>query len=508
MLFTPAEAARDYATRHEKNPELAHRFIEGGGFTGGVELLRSLFAGSEKAPEKLGFEVAALFEYGYASHGVEDGLAGWRHAGPWLQAMIPALGDDLKNTARQALRRAACNQDNTPLSLDSKTGALVLDFMLDVCLYAQDEKPAAPVPVASPEALAQATEFFTNILGELHTHNAKIAHSSAVFTASKPHTPIKNVFLSGMVFNPVVGGMSGGGQLRVAPLFGDFSTALLEVEGVRLDMGRALADEGLRSRLRAIGVFTLDRVAVVTPVQAELSNKLLPRVKFPAGADSIELNIVPSNGLLVQMLALADRVRELNTQAEAQAKALDEKVWTRWVSYVPTVGSNPNNVGTVYLAYAGSRGLPRFAATNQTRVRQDGRQVRRFYTVENHFSTRLTQVANTHQEGPLARHQLSGKWLPHRARRAIGEGFGRKAAFDVARLLRRIQAPYAALSAAEREACLATASTPLQRFVLRTHTENDLEALAAQCTRALGTAREDVIAEFTSAILKNLEPCA
>lgn len=511
MLFTSAESAREYALRHEQNPELVLRFIEQGGFSGGAPLLQALFADSKKAPALLAFEIAALFEYGYAATGVATVLAGWRNAGPSLREVVPTAEEkDWKGAARQALRRAARNRDGTPLRVDIETSTLLLDFMFDVCHYAQAENPAHPVPVASAAALEASTEFFTNILSELNTHNAKIAHSFAPFATNKMHTPSAAVFLSGLAFSPVLGGKSSGGEARKAPLFIDYSTAQLEVMGIPFDISTALTDEELRRALHAAGVVAVARMPLLTPLEPQLNNWMLPRVKFPAGAQTVELNLVPSNAMVVQMSALAERVGTLS----AQARKSDENVWIRYVPLVATVGSNPNNVGTVYARYA-KNGLPRFAATNQSRLRLNSPHLRRLHTVELHLSKKLASLKATTSEGrdegpssPLTRHQLSGKWLPRRVRAAIGEGLGRKMAFEVARQLRRMRARFATSSGPEREACLAAAITPLQRFVLRAHTEEDLETLAAQCTRVLDTAREDVITAFTSALIKNLELCA
>lgn len=156
------------------------------------------------------------------------------------------------------------------------------------------------------------------------------------------------------------------------------------------------------------------------------------------------------------------------------------------------VGSQPQNVSSVYKDLAGSHGVPRFPAYRKSPL-ADSPLVRKFFGLKPVLRQRLAREVARAPASTLATYQVGSKWLPNRVQAGMRAKRVEMAVKTFMKVLNGLVTGFKNLSDDERLTCAAGARSALERYVL----EKDVspEVLAELSQEALVLASDASKAE-------------
>ena len=464
----------------------------------------------------------------YGAMPLEAALAAVREVAPVLYALYPEAKLAGKGVGRVYRKLFA---GEATLALSVAEAQVFFAFVRDVLMATAEGTLTTDCVLARSETITpEQVAFLRAAVSEITTHDAKSAHSSAGFRGYFPTAQQPSRFFSAQAFPTYLSGRTGGGVLRDSSWLEfllPFSVSVAGGSPVRIiDL---LTVESVRQALEQQGVQAFSGLPIIEPVPPEFDPKLLARVRVKVSeAESVALNLMPANSLLQASVALAEKVeraahmrlatrlREIalvglaahpdlaqfdieafmpcvhpktrTAASKAMLKALN--VCRKDIGLVPlkdfplvsadefhairsklvrsaVVGSNPNNCGGAFLAFAGKAGPYRFPAANY-QARPTAVSLRRFYGAlgaELADKVRWLKERIEKSGNPLDRYQIGAKFMAARRQKKVIEEHVDAAARAYVTVLRKLRDKYA-LPEADQLTFAPDEGTPVQRYVL------------------------------------------
>jgi len=225
------------------------------------------------------------------------------------------------------------------------------------------------------------TDVLSSVLSEHYEIGAKHMHSSANLQLSPErtqHPKTQGYFIaSAFDFPPQLTASAGGGVARsFSYLIAMFTAPLCTPSGTRLlkdifsqphlfdinsNDAQLLIEINSEASAKRQSALRATSSSDITPLKLL---KLFAPGSEPVADESFNAIALPSNTTLSLMNALAQRVHAINQARylHSQEHPSESPLPFAPISYVPIVGSNPQNVSSFYQNEFGSRGVPRLPA--------------------------------------------------------------------------------------------------------------------------------------------------
>lgn len=306
-------------------------------------------------------------------------------------------------------------------------------------------------------SLADQTFMVFDVLCSQAVRDHLAAHGVSALSDMPLAAPANGGFSAYLVGQTRVKTAAGAVALNLLP-----SNAMLEVTA---SLGKRIAEK------TAMRIAALYREQVLAAVPDAVRDVLA--TEFPVEA------FVPAaeNGYNIDKLVKALNAYLKPHRVRAIDRALLNQVWKapepnrmrqgRHLVRVPIVGSNPQNCGGAYLAFAGKQGPYRFPAAPTFQRKTSSRDERSF-----HMADRLLDNAVNIELGKRAeaqsleeKYQVGDKWLPRRVQRNMQRGHIEGAARTYAAIVKRV-ASGVRLTDDERALLDGPGLSPVQAYVL------------------------------------------